>query len=208
MGRTQYEHLMYWGLAAHHYLLDIGCGSLRGGRFAIKEMEPGHYYGIDPNQWLIDEGIRHELGTQIFEVKRPVFSNDTDFNLSVFGRKFDFLMAQSIFSHTSQSQMRKILSEAGKVMHDQAIFLATYIPGDSDYAGGWSYPDGVKFTFALVKRLASEAELECSPVKWFHTKQQWLVFYRSSNAEFVTERLRAASDRNSIRTAERADSAD
>jgi hypothetical protein len=60
-------------------------------------MAPGHYYGIDPNQWLIDEGIRHELGTQIFEVKRPVFSNDTGFNLSVFGRKFDFLMAQSIF---------------------------------------------------------------------------------------------------------------
>ena len=103
-------------------------------------MEPSHYYGIDPNQWRIDEGIRYELGRQIFETQRPVFSNDADFNLSVFGRKFDFLMAQSIFSHTSQSQMRKILIKAGKVMHDRAIFLATYIPGDSDYAGGVELP--------------------------------------------------------------------
>ena len=27
-----------------------------------------------------------------------------------------------------------------------------------------------------------------APVKWFHTKQQWLAFYRSSNAEFVAAR--------------------
>jgi hypothetical protein len=164
-------------------------------------MAPGHYYGIDPNQWLIDEGVKHELGRPLFEAKRPTFSNDSDFNLSVFGREFDFLMAQSIFSHTSQAQMRKILSEAARVMHDRSIFLATYIPGDSDYSGDeWSYPDGVMFTFDLVKRFAAEAALECAPVKWFHPKQKWLVFYRSSNSEFVAERLCAANNRNSPST--------
>lgn len=156
-------------------------------------MEPGHYYGIDPNQWLIDEGIRHELGKRLFESKRPVFSNDAEFNLSLFDRKFDFLMAQSIFSHTSQSQMRKILSEAAKVMHDRSIFLATYIPGDSDYAGKeWSYPDGVSFTFNFVHKCSAEAELECAPVNWFHPKQQWLVFYRGANGTSVNERLTAS----------------
>lgn len=198
IGWTQFEHLKHWGLAGHHYLLDIGCGSLRGGRFAIKLMAPGHYYGIDPNQWLIEEGIKHELGRRLFDAKQPIFSNDPDFNLSLFGRQFDFLMAQSIFSHTSQAQMRKIFSEAAMVMHDRSIFLATYVPGESDYTGDeWSYPDGVTFTLDRMKRFAAANGLECVPGNWFHPKQQWLVFYRLSNAEFVAERLRFAYSSNS-----------
>jgi hypothetical protein len=81
IGQAQFEHLRHWGLAANHYLLDIGCGSLRGGRFAIRILEPEHYYGVEPNQWLIDEGIKHELGAQLLQLKRPVFSNDAEFNL-------------------------------------------------------------------------------------------------------------------------------
>jgi SAM-dependent methyltransferase len=197
IGRTQFEHLRHWGLAANHYVLDIGCGSLRGGRFAIKILEPEHYYGVDPNQWLIDDGIKHELGAQLLRLKRPVFSNDAEFNLSVFGREFDFLMAQSIFSHTPQAQMRKILAEAAKVMHEKSIFLATYFPGETDYIGTeWRYPDGVKFTFERVRAYAAEARLECAPVNWFHPAQQWLVFYHSSNSDFVDQRRRAAKDRD------------
>lgn len=193
IGQTQFEHLKHWGLAANHYLLDIGCGCLRGGQFAIKLLEPGHYYGLEPNQWLIDEGISHELGTQLFELKRPVFNNNTDFTLSVFDRQFDYLMAQSIFSHTSQAQMRKVISEAAQVMHEKSIFLATYRRGESDYAGPeWSYPEGVKFTFERVRSFAEAAQLECAPVDWFHTRQQWLVFYKSANAAFVDERRRTA----------------
>jgi cyclopropane fatty-acyl-phospholipid synthase-like methyltransferase len=198
IGKTQFEHLRHWGLDANHYLLDIGCGCLRGGQFAIKILEPGHYYGIDPNQWLIDEGIRHELGASLLQLKRPVFSNEAEFNLGVFGREFDFLMAQSIFSHTSQAQMRKIISEAAKVMHQKSIFLATYILGKTDYTGTeWSYPDGIRFTFERVRAFAAEANLECATVDWFHTRQQWLVFYNSANSDFVGRRLRAAKDTGS-----------
>jgi hypothetical protein len=198
IGKTQFEHLRHWGLAANHYLLDIGCGCLRGGQFAIKILEPEHYYGIDPNQWLIEEGIEHELGASLLQLKRPVFSNDTEFNLGMSGRKFDYLMAQSIFSHTSQAQMRKVITEAAKVMHEKSIFLATYRLGETDYAGTeWSYPDGIKFTFERVRAFAEEAQLECAPVDWFHTRQQWLVFYNSANADFVDERLRAAKDSSS-----------
>src|SRR6267378_4176965 len=52
------------GLAANHYLLDIGCGCLRGGQFASRILEPEHYYGTGPNQWLIDDGIKHQLGAE------------------------------------------------------------------------------------------------------------------------------------------------
>jgi len=193
IGRAQFEHLVHWGLAANHYLLDIGCGSLRGGRFAIRTLAPEHYYGIEPHQWLIDDGIRYELGAQLSRLKRPVFSNDAGFNLGAFGRKFDFLIAQSILSHTSQAQMRKIFSEAAAVMHERSIFLATYLPGKTDYMGAeWSYPEGVTFTFESVRACAAEARLACSPVTWPHPTQRWLVFYHSSNSAFVDQRRRDA----------------
>src|ERR1700676_2282071 len=123
MGRSQFEMLRCWGLREDHHLLDIGCGSLSGGRFAIRFLAPGRYCGIEPQQWLIDEGVGREVGPAVLASKRPAFSNDIGFNLSLFGRQFDFMVAHSILSHTSQPQMRQLFSEAGKVMRAGAIFL-------------------------------------------------------------------------------------
>src|SRR5881392_154417 len=49
------------GLRQHHSLLDVGCGSLRIGRLLIPYLNRGKYFGIEPNEWLVDEGIRREL---------------------------------------------------------------------------------------------------------------------------------------------------
>ena len=48
-------------------LLDIGCGSLSGGRFAIRFLAPGHYFGIEPEAWLIEEATTHELDDSTFD---------------------------------------------------------------------------------------------------------------------------------------------
>ena len=53
----QFSLLTSLGLRENHTLLDIGCGSLRGGRLALMYLLPEHYYGIEPEQWLIEEGI-------------------------------------------------------------------------------------------------------------------------------------------------------
>ena len=97
----QFNLLTALGLREHHYLLDIGCGSLRAGRLFIPYLLPDRYCGIEPEQWLIEEGIEREVGQDLIKIKRPSFSNDPDFSLSSFDRTFDFLLAQSIFSHTS-----------------------------------------------------------------------------------------------------------
>jgi hypothetical protein len=47
VGRMQFEFLLREGLQPHHHLLDIGCGSFRGGRFVIDYLQEGHYFGID-----------------------------------------------------------------------------------------------------------------------------------------------------------------
>src|SRR4029079_8095534 len=98
----QFSLLTSLGLREQHSLLDIGCGSLRGGRLALMYLLPEHYYGIEPEQWLIKEGIQKEIGQDLIDLKRPSFNNDSNFTLSVFQRNFDYLIAQSIFSHATQ----------------------------------------------------------------------------------------------------------
>lgn len=61
------------GLRQHHSLLDVGCGSLRIGRLLIPYLNRGKYFGIEPNEWLVREGIQRELGESLLQIKRPTF---------------------------------------------------------------------------------------------------------------------------------------
>jgi SAM-dependent methyltransferase len=113
MGAYQFEYLLRLGLRERDSLLDIGCGSLRGGRLFIPYLLPGRYHGIDTDVSLIEEGLDHELGRSILDVKRPTFLIDDDFTCSAFGRTFDYVLAHSIFSHTPVAQMRRCLAGSG-----------------------------------------------------------------------------------------------
>ena len=53
-GQDMLKLLKRHGLKPSHRLLDFGCGSLRVGRWLIKYLNRGRYFGIDPNTWLIE----------------------------------------------------------------------------------------------------------------------------------------------------------
>ncbi|MFQ3684240.1 class I SAM-dependent methyltransferase [Roseiflexus sp.] len=171
------------GLREHHTLLDIGCGSLRGGKLFIPYLLPGHYYGIEPERWLVKEGISRELGQDLVRLKRPEFSHDSSFTLSTFGRQFDFILAQSIFSHTSKAQIHRCLEEADKVMSPSSLFIANYAIGEQDYEGDdWVYPGGVTFTPTSMSRFGAEHGLTMMPIYWPHPHGlSWFVFVRPGN---------------------------
>lgn len=176
MGALQFTLLIHLGLRESHYLLDIGCGSLRAGRLLIPYLLPGHYCGIEPERWLVAEGIRCELGEDVREVKRPRFSDDGSFTLGVFDQTFDFIVAHSIFSHASQDQIRRCLAEAPQVMTRESLFVATIVPGAESYEGDeWVYC--APYTLERVVALAGEQGLECRPFEWPHpNSQRWLLF--------------------------------
>ena len=79
MGATEFRLLTSLGLSLNNNLLDFGCGSLRSGKLFIPYLDAGNYYGQEPNQWLIDDGIKYELGKDILNKKKPNFSNRDDF---------------------------------------------------------------------------------------------------------------------------------
>ena len=75
----QFNLLTALGLREKHFLVDIGCGSLRAGRLLIPYLASGHYFGIEPLPWLIQEGVDNEIGEAMIRIKRPQFRNDENF---------------------------------------------------------------------------------------------------------------------------------
>lgn len=187
VGAMQFNLLTSFGLRDHHTLLDIGCGSLRSGKLMIPFLQKGNYYGVEPNKWLIEDGIKYELGEDLVKIKTPSFNYSSDFELQTFNKKFDFLIAQSIFSHASSDQISKCLKEAQSVLEKEGLFLATFILGKENYSGSeWVYPGCVTYKHDYILNLAREQGLEAAKTKWLHPNgQTWYVIFHSENQKKV-----------------------
>ena len=171
----QFNLLTVLGLRENHTLLDIGCGSLRAGRLFIPYLRPGRYFGVEPIKWLVQKGLDEELGHAIVEVKRPTFLYNEHFEFGKFGRTFDFLLAQSIFSHTSQAQLRKRLREASQVMTPTSIFAATFFQDERDYTGARNATHA-GFTMDTMRNFIEEQGLIMRPIEWDHQDlQRWIL---------------------------------
>lgn len=158
---NQFVLAVLLGLRESDYLLDIGCGSLRGGKLFIPYLLPGRYFGIEPEKWLVEEGIKHELSDDFITLKKPNFSFEANFKLSIFERKFDYINAQSIFSHASAEQIRTCLTEVQKVLKPGGIFVVNFGLGRDDYRGDkWVYPGCVRYTWKTFHKLIMDQGLD------------------------------------------------
>lgn len=175
---TQFNLLTSLGLRDEHHLLDIGCGSLRAGRLFIPYLREGCYFGIEPLPWLIKEGINNELGEEIIRLKKPTFSNVDDFTLSTFDTQFDFIIAQSIFSHATQAQISKCMAEARKVMKPDAVFAASFFEGTENYTGN-TWTAKAEYTMERMRELVEEQGLVFRQIDWRHPDlQRWFLVFQ------------------------------
>ena len=182
----QFNLLTALGLREQHFLLDVGCGSLRAGRLFIPYLLPDRYFGIEPAEWLIQEGIDNELGRDAVRIKRPTFSHIDDFRLSSLGREFDFVLAQSIFTHAPERLIRTCLTEAKQVLVPGGAMAATYFPGPGNHVGDeWVYPDGTAYRPEFMASMAADAGLDLAPLNWRHPNknQRWLLICHEGAAE-------------------------
>ncbi|TVR98579.1 MAG: class I SAM-dependent methyltransferase [Rhodospirillales bacterium] len=174
----QFNLLTALGLREHHTLLDIGCGSLRAGRLLIPYLRSGHYFGLEPERWLLEQGIRNEVSEALIALKRVTFAHDRDFRLTAFGRNFDYLIAQSVFSHVPAAQIDRCFAEAAEVMTPSSVFVASFFEGPEDYRGSATVVRA-EFRFATIVALAERHRLVCERLAWPHPDgQQWLVIRR------------------------------
>jgi SAM-dependent methyltransferase len=166
------------GLRQHHSLLDIGCGSLRIGRLLIPYLNRGKYFGVEPNEWLVEEGIRRELGPSLVEIKRPTFFfTDSPESIAKAATAFDFAMAQSIFSHCGLDLIKGWLSAASRSLANNGALVATFLTGEEDSPrAGWIYPECVNYRPATLERAAAEVNLRFEILNWKHPRQTWALF--------------------------------
>jgi SAM-dependent methyltransferase len=166
------------GLRQHHSLLDIGCGSLRIGRLLIPYLNQGKYFGVEPNEWLVDEGIRRELGETLVQIKRPTFFfSDSPDTISQAKTSFDFALAQSIFSHCGLDLIQAWLSAISGSLAQDGALVATFLIGEEDSARtGWIYPDCVNYQPATLERAAADVNLRFEILDWKHPRQTWALF--------------------------------
>jgi SAM-dependent methyltransferase len=166
------------GLRQHHSLLDIGCGSLRIGRLLIPYLNRGKYFGVEPNEWLVEEGIRRELGETLVQVKRPTFFfSDSAHTIAQAKVAFDFVLAQSIFSHCGLDLIKGWLSAISRSLAPDGVFVATFLIGEEDSAQtGWIYPECVNYRPATLERAAKDVNLRFEILDWKHPRQTWALF--------------------------------
>lgn len=169
------------GLRQNHRLLDIGCGSLRLGRLIIPYLGPGNYVGVEPNKWLVKDGIGNEIGHDLIRLKQPVFEYGTSLDAFKDCLELDYAIAQSIFSHCSEKLIRGWLNDVHRHLKPTGALFATFKQGTVDYAGkqDWIYPATVKYTTDKICEIAVDCGFGCKILDWTHPRQKWVMFYGS-----------------------------
>jgi SAM-dependent methyltransferase len=182
MGATQFRLLCSLGLRSKHHMLDVGCGSLRAGRLFISYLDEGGYFGIEPNKWLVEDAVRNQVGEDLIRIKKPRFDHNSDFATDVFSQHFDFIIAQSIFSHAGSDSIKLALRNFKDSLNPEGLIAATFKEGSADYEGNdWVYPDTVRYRRSTIRKFAQEAGLFMVRIPWFHPRQTWYLFAKDSS---------------------------
>jgi hypothetical protein len=163
------------GLREKDLLLDMGCGSLRVGRLLIPYLRAGHYFGIEPNDWLVEEGIRREVGTSQVQLKKPSFRFVDDFSTHEFGIRFNWVLAQSVFSHTYPDLAEAAFRGVAQSLASDGILVATYKEGQSTPGSGWKYPGLTPYRWVDLQSVMTSVGLVAERVPWAHPRQTWFV---------------------------------
>lgn len=145
MGLHQFNFLRKQGLAPHQSLLDIGCGSLRGGEHFIDYLEPGNYCGFDLSSEVIAAG-KHLIEQKGLSPKRPDLrvNHKKTLDFDFVDRQFDVILAQSVFSHLLPEHIEECFANIRKVMRPDARFYFTFHPGQKYHRRSqtdFEYPD-------------------------------------------------------------------
>lgn len=125
IGKLQFDFLVEQGLRPDHYLLDVGCGSLRGGINFIRYLEPGHYFGIDISERLLDAG-KGALKRSNLIHKNPILVRTGNFDFQSLNQEFDFALAQSLFTHLPLNSIIRCIVNIEKIIVQGGRFYATF----------------------------------------------------------------------------------
>jgi cyclopropane fatty-acyl-phospholipid synthase-like methyltransferase len=154
MGSLQLNFLLSKGLNPTHRLLDIGCGTLRGGIYFIQYLEAGKYAGIELSPKALEYGAclleREGLSHKRAEL---ILSPDGNLRFGQLHGEFDSLLAQSVFTHLPHGYIEECFAHVRKVMKPTATFYFTaYIAQGAHQQGRKTFHYPVALFESLARR--------------------------------------------------------
>lgn len=182
-GKVQLGLLLLEGLQKEDYVLEIGCGALMAAIPIMSFLEPGHYVGIDPNKWLMDDTLQLFENREVVDQKKPIFLHNMEFDATSLNCSFDYIFAHSIISHAADWQLllflkncARVLKPNGKVVFSLRLTEANGYGGmgahQETHAKKWQYPGCSFFDKESVVQAA---------LKWFSK-----VEYKKEYTQLIT----------------------
>ncbi len=131
----QIEFLRARGLQPGNYLLDLGCGTLRGGIPLIDYLHEGHYTGLEVRADVLAEG-RQELAEAGLLGKNPTLMQCDRLDSLDLPVRFDFVWAFAVLIHMSDSILETALAAVARHLAPGGCFFGNVNIGGSP-EGHW-----------------------------------------------------------------------
>ena len=119
----QFEWLLARGLRPNSRLLDLGCGTLRGGIAFISYLDSGHYVGVDPRPEFLECGNSLISQLRLCD-KFPELLSLHRFD-QIVAPVFDFVLTQSVVNHLDRAGIEATICRVASSMRSGAIWLTT-----------------------------------------------------------------------------------
>jgi SAM-dependent methyltransferase len=132
----QIDFLQRMGLAKEHHVLDLGCGTLRGGLPLIGYLSAGNYTGIDVRAEIIEEALR-ELEEAGLEQRYPRIGHVESLAGLDLRATYDYVWAFSVLMHLDDADLEIALSFAARHLAPRGTFFANVHLGDGRI-GAWA----------------------------------------------------------------------
>jgi SAM-dependent methyltransferase len=139
----QIHFLKSVGMVPSHYVVDLGCGVLRGGLPIIEYLDQGHYYGIEARKAVLDEGIK-ALQEAALQSKIPTLLVIDDLCRATLDRDFDLIWAFSVLIHMEDRILDSCLDFVSRHLKSNGRMYANVSLGE-EKDGRWQ-------EFPLVRR--------------------------------------------------------
>lgn len=182
IGQLQFDFMVAQGLQPEHTLLDIGCGSLRGGIHFINYVNSNNYLGVDKERELINRGVELELGKELLAEKQPEFIVNNHFGFDKFSKVPDFAIAHALFTHLVEHDIRLCLVNLKKFAGDKPLtFFASFFeietPKVVEFEASHSHTK-FEYTRTQMEQFGLEAGWQVEYIgDWNHPRGQRMIKY-------------------------------